>query len=652
MEANLYDAFFPLLSVLGYGAALTCITKKDPGINLFASIGLVILAMYPLGFIEGFQHSWIVLAFGVALLPVACWELARKGYARLALLPEVVVPLLFVLGYWLLNHDARIHYTSEAQYWGKASKALFFFNSYVTNDVPVGWKEYFPGAALFHRFCLSLMPMKDGTLYFGHAVMYGMIAAPLFTRMRWRNWGAVALLSGTIFLAVQGLGRGGLFVLYVDALLGLGFASLLVFVYRVRVVGAQVAALVLAASAMTMIKSPGLLLVIFVLLFAVIAWRRELFARSDLRKGLVLALALTVAVPLALNTSWKVRNEVYAINKKLPFQMPTERIGALLSGSPQDLDRRIVKAFFMALSSYPINNISHPDRAIYKAIEAAGVQPNYSHIPKLHVVGWIACISAVFLMALAMRRERRKDILAAWGFLTATCLFYLASILYLELFVFTPFEGLNVMSMPRYAGVFLMGYFLFPVCLVLGPAPGTPGGGAVAPESDAKAARRGKRIVAAFGVLLASLWVWDTPGYYFLYPSRDWADEARAFHEAHDIVAQEGIDLERNRLLFFTLYKVEGNWNYTSYEFFPLPVEEVVPPVEICDGSEKAALARERLMNAMQRADYALTIESETECFREVFAANLPSGGKGAMLFRVRHDGSAQDAGFALDPVR
>lgn len=654
MDFSILSALLPLASLLGYGFALTCVSRKDPGINLFAATGIVMLGMYPLGFLQAFQYGVVLLALGVLLLPLALWRLSRSGQIGLLLQPEVLIPVGFAVLYWMANNNAQVHYTSEAEYWGRASKALFYYNSYVTNEVPVGWKEYFPGAALFHRFCLTVMPMRDSTLYFGHALLLAMFGAPLFTRMRWKQGGALILLGLSIFLAIQGLGRGALFKLFVDVFLGIGFASLLVFVFRVRVDKAQAFMLALAALAVTMIKSPGIVLVVLVLVFALVVWRKEIFSRNAGRSHAVLALVLLLALPLALNVSWKVRNEVYNVKKQLPFRAPAERISAMLSGEPQELDRRIVNAFFAALSSMPINNISHADRLVFKVAEGVGIQPDYRKLPKLHVVGWLICISALFLMVALRHRHRRGDLAAAWGVLTGACMFYLISILYLELFVFSPYEGLNVMSMPRYAGVFLMAYFLFPVCLLLEPDRGEltveKGTGTAVVEGKCR-----KQTVAAFSLLLALLYFWDTPGYYFRFLSRDWQDNVNACYEAYDAAATAGISFEDNELFFVKLGPTKGIWGLTSYHYFPTRVREYQRQEGICGGADDAfSDVQVALVNAAAQARYLMSPDGTSECFRKVFREYLPEDGSQALLYRVDplHDAASGTPSFMLRSIR
>ncbi|UZP66989.1 hypothetical protein N1030_15465 [Desulfovibrio mangrovi] len=653
MDLSIASALLPLASVLGYGFALTCFTRKDPGINLFAAVGIVMLGMYPLGFMHAFQFAWVLLGLGLVLLPLAVRRLSRSGDLHLLVLPEVLVPVGFISLFWVMNHDALVHYVSEAEYWAKASKALFYYNSYVTNEVPVGWKEYFPGAALFHRFCLSVMPMKDSTLYYGHAMLVGMIGAPLFTRMRWKHWGALALLVLSIFLVVQALGRGALFKLFVDVFLGIGFASLLVFVFRVRVERAQAVVLSLAAAAITLIKSPGIVLVILVALFTLVVWRRELFSRDAGRRNAVLALVLLLALPLALNASWKVRNEVYSVKKQLPFRAPAERISAMLSGEPQDLDRRIVKAFFAALSSMPINNISHADRLVFKAAESVGLEPDYRKLPKLHVVGWLVCISVVFLMAAAKRRRGRRDLAAAWAVLTGACLFYLISILYLELFVFTPYEGLNVMSMPRYAGVFLMAYFLFPVSILLGPE----GEGRLAEKEVGQIGleeKCRKRLVVGFSVLLALLCFWDTPGYYFRYLSRDWREDVTAYYETYGVAEKAGVVFGDDELFFAVLRPMKGLWSTASYRYFPVRVREFQTKEGVCGEGDKVQSRQAELVQSVGAYRYFMSPDGSTDCFRKLFKDHLPAEGASALLYRVVkvNDIANESSSYMLRPVQ
>ncbi|MFV0422506.1 hypothetical protein [Oleidesulfovibrio sp.] len=653
METSVLSAALPLASVTGYGLSLTCITKKNPGINLFAAVGLILLAMYPLGFLHAFQWAWVILFVGIMLLPFSIWFLAKKGHVRLIALPEVILPLLFIVLYWLFNHNAFAHYTSEGQYWGKASKALYFFNSYVTNEIPVGWKEYFPGAALFHRFCLTVMPMADSTLYFGHAIMIGMIAAPLFTSLHWRRKSTLVLMLLSLFIAVQGPGRGVLFKLFVDGFLGLGFASLLVFIYRVRIDKVQAISITLAACAITFIKSAGIVLVIMAVIFGALVWRKEIFSRSAARSAALLALILMVAMPMAISTSWKIRNESLHITKQLPFTTPTERIAALLSGSPQGHDGQIVDAFMKALSSYPINNISHSDRFVYKAIEALGFDADYRKIPKLHVVGWLVCISLIFMLA-ALRRKKghRKDILLTWSILTGFCLFYLLSILYLQLFIFSTYEGLNVMSMPRYAGVFLMAYFLFAVSLLLGPSRTE-----VAQTEDCQQAgsevKKGRITASCFALLLALLYLWDTPGYYFRYLSKEWRDNVTAYQNAYAFAEQAGITFKDDELLFITVRPVKEIWDLTSYHYFPVRLQEFQPSVDICKDQEQYANYNKKLIKYAEQRKYLMTIDANTDCFQNIFKEHLPEEYADTMLFSIiKNPTSENKTDFRLVPIR
>ena len=408
---------------------------------------------------------YLALALSLVSILVLIFYFIRNIRNLKTLLKNIITPglvffLLLSFISWKTHSGRMLVEWDEFSHWGLAVKNIFFTDRlYTYPGAVIIYADYPPITALFQYFCLKVLGAYVESYLF-QAVLYFYIgfAIYLFHDVEFSDCKGLVLRSIFIIFIPVVLFSKFYTCLYVDAILGILFAYILLRHFSEKEGKFKSINIALAYFTLTLVKSSGAALALFAAI--VITADRIYQSRSNklplfksesgkfsLQKvfTLVLPYLVIITAKLSWSTHIKIQNVGFARDTS---RMTFGNIIGFLFGNPSEVQSQIVKNFGKALISNPISD---------------------NEIMFLPYIAWILvilCISAWLL-----RTIEKKPFISRYVFaeinLFILSIIYCISLLVIYVFAFSENEALQLASYKRYAATFILGLIYFSFGLLL-----------------------------------------------------------------------------------------------------------------------------------------------------------------------------------------
>lgn len=221
----------PLLSLLalsGLWMQSARLLRLEAAPALLVAVAASLLILYVgglLGWLDAVVWGLRGLGSVAAVLALTAWwrqtERPLPG-------PAVVVPIVLVLGFWGLHHDASYFYYDEFGHWGIYLRDMLAAGEFWGAETNARHPQYVPGGPLWQYFFVQGAPTvrPDAVAYLAQFILLIAPLTLLWHRLAWSEWPWVLGLLGVLMLGLAAF-TPGITSLYVDQVLSAWFVGAL-----------------------------------------------------------------------------------------------------------------------------------------------------------------------------------------------------------------------------------------------------------------------------------------------------------------------------------------------------------------------------------------------------------------------------------------
>lgn len=413
------------------------------------AVYLLILILYVCGLAGSLRVGvWLILILAALSLlfylksSVGQWKACVRQLAT----PGILVFVLAAGAALVLLRGRLLTQWDEFSHWGLVVRNMMALDRF--GNLPQAttyFKGYPPAAALLEYFFARLggVPLAESYLYRAMDLWLAVMLAASLRRFGWKQWPGVLLQTGLAVLVPFIFYETPYATVYVDALLGVLFASIL-WSWLTRQGSEEFALLELGLGlcVLCLVKSAGAGLAMFALLIA--AAERFWVCRRPL-PGTIRGCVL-LAVPLL---GWLVGKMSWGM-----YLRATDTEGAWdTSGLTLD---GVLGLFRPDVPEYRVSTMQEFKRQLLHPLE--------SGLIRISPAGWavVLVLAGICIWLLCAKANRRRNAVLFGGLSLSFCV-YTLSLLLLYLFTYSEYEARRVASFHRYMGTFLLGFALLTV---------------------------------------------------------------------------------------------------------------------------------------------------------------------------------------------
>ena len=377
-----------------------------------------------------------------------------KTFLKNIITPGLIFFLVLSFIAWKTHSGRMLVEWDEFSHWGLAVKNIFFTDKlYTYPGAVIIYADYPPITALFQYFCLKILgAYVESYLFQAIAYFYMGFAIYLFHDVEFSDCKGILLRSIFVIFIPAALFSKFYTCLYVDAILGILFAYILLRHFTEKESNFKTLSISLAYFTLTLVKSSGAALALFAAIIitadkiyqsrsAKLPLFRSESNKVSLRKSFTLALPYLVII--ASKFSWvihiKIQNVAFARDTS---RMTFSNAVGFLFGKANEVQSQIVKNFGKAIISKPISD---------------------NEIMFLPYIAWVLIILCISVWLL--RTIDKKPIISRYVFaetiIFILSLVYCISLLVIYVFAFSENEALHLASYKRYAATFILGSMYF-----------------------------------------------------------------------------------------------------------------------------------------------------------------------------------------------
>ena len=408
---------------------------------------------------------YFIIALSLASIVVFVFYFIKNIRNLRILLKNIITPgLIFFLVFsfiaWKAHSGRMLVEWDEFSHWGLAVKNIFFTDRlYTYLGANIIYADYPPVTALFQYFCLKILgAYVESYLFQAIAYFYIGFAIYLFHDVEFSDCKGILLRSIFVIFIPVVLFSKFYTCLYVDAILGILFAYILLRHFTEKEGKFKSLSITLAYFALILVKSSGAALALFA---AIIITADRIFqtrsAKLPLFKSesnkLSLRKVFTIALPYLVLITAKLSWSIHIKIQNVGFARDTSRMTfsnavGFLFGKASEIQSQVAKNFGKALVLKPISD---------------------NEIMFLPYIAWI-----IFLLCISvwlLRTIDKKNLISRYVFAETIVfilsLVYCISLLVIYVFTFSENEALHLASYKRYAATFILGFMYFSFGLLL-----------------------------------------------------------------------------------------------------------------------------------------------------------------------------------------
>lgn len=301
------------------------------------------------------------------------------------------------------------------------------------------FKDYPPGTALFQYFWLKLTGFKESSMITAYSIMILSMLMIGAHQITWKNWSRIIVYILLILPIPMIFYSNAYSAILIDPILGVTYAYGLASLFLAKRLDLFVSIRTgFALSFLIILKSTGLLSVVFILLYIIIKTLNNKNKKTNKNK---LPYFILFSLPLIVQITWKIHLHVNKIAKT--FKMEGISIGKVIS-------------------TFTGNGPAYHKNVIISFIEAILNKPLTTNI--ISMTSWSYLILFILLSVIIIRFaptivEKKKFLLM----LTSVYIYgfvYLISLLLMYLFVFNEKQGMMLVSFVRYMNVYNLSVLL------------------------------------------------------------------------------------------------------------------------------------------------------------------------------------------------
>lgn len=221
----------PLLSLLalcGFWTHTARWLRLDAAPALLLAVAAMLAVLYTGGLLGVLDATvWGLRGLGLVagvLAVTAWWRQPERSLPS----PAVVVPIVLVLAFWALHHDASYFYYDEFGHWGIYLRDMLAAGEFWGAETNARHPQYVPGGPLWQYFFVqgASTVRPDGLAYLAQFVLLISPLSLLWHRLGWPDWPWVLGLLVVLMLGLAAF-TPGITSLYVDHLLSAWFVGAL-----------------------------------------------------------------------------------------------------------------------------------------------------------------------------------------------------------------------------------------------------------------------------------------------------------------------------------------------------------------------------------------------------------------------------------------
>jgi len=438
---------FFLFCSLSFGGAALFKRRFEQVLPL--SFFALIFVLYVCGLCGSIEVGiWLVWALGAVALAVAAWSLWRQKVTWAQLITPGLLAFAFCFfGLWVIQTGRRSSLFDDFNHWALIVKNMFYATGFGNGpDTPTLFRNYPPAMALLEFFFVKANGVfQEDMLIRASSIFVCALQIPIFRHVSWRQaWKALLLLPIVLFMPMLFFWDAYLSV-YVDATLGLLLLYMLYAFVDGEADGFTWVCIGLCAAILTLTKISGLGLAMIGLL--VITLQKRAWPRGW---GWV---ALPYGLVLLAYFSWN----AYFRSLNLPGMFANE--GISLQNIIAFLQRRGLPYQYTVARSFVLDLLQTPH---YGGSQFSSFS---IRLPLVQVVALFCVLAGIC----AMQRPKEKRGEMVWTFVALMAGFgvYIVSMLLLYLFDYPVYQALELMSLERYMGTYLVAMLGFVVYTAL-----------------------------------------------------------------------------------------------------------------------------------------------------------------------------------------
>jgi hypothetical protein len=408
-------------------------------IALINYVAITLGIIYPVdNLIISFGFIWLIFEF---LQYVVFKRPLRFSISLLIIYLGIIILITFVI------HDACFYYWDEFSFWGKISKLIYQTNLLPDINTPINFKDYPPGAALFHYFIYRILgKFSEPIAFLAQDIL---LIAPLFAIAAANNDRNLSAIIGLIILLIASVAfyePALLQNLYVDILVGCYFAGIISIIYLTKNSAQKYLTIFPVILFLTLIKQVGLFFAEFTIIMLIVDF---LLDRNVVKKRMFFSyLTLLITLLIILHQSWVIH--YHQLNIEKTFGTHTMHIQTIIKDLIYTENKTIslIKQVFYKAWFYPGKEISarvHTSVAIQL---------------------FIFIIMSYFLIRWEKDNLNRKRYLMLFLFLFVGLLAYSAGLLTFYMYSFSSVEAVCIASFGRYMHIYLIAYTLIMIGLL------------------------------------------------------------------------------------------------------------------------------------------------------------------------------------------
>ena len=438
---------FFLFCSLSFGGAALCKRRFEQALPL--SFFALILILYVCGLCGSIAVGiGLMWALGAAALAGTAWSLWRRKVAWTQLITPGLLAFAFCFfGLWMLQTGRRSSLFDDFTHWALIVRNMFYATGFGNGpDTPTIFRNYPPAMALLEFFFVKTGGVfREDMLIRASSIFVCVLQIPIFRHVSWRQaWKVPLLLPIVLFMPMLFFADVYLSV-YVDATLGLLLLYLLYSFVDGEADGFAWMCVGLAAAVLTLTKISGLGLTFIGLLTITLqkrAWRSGW--------GWV---ALPYALVLFAYFTWN----AYFRSLNLPGEFLNEGINlqniiAFLQRQGMPYQYTVAQNFVQDLLETP-----HYGGSPFSSFSI--------RMPLVQVVALFCVLAGI--CAMLRPKEKRGEMVRMFSVLMAGFGVYILATLCLFLFDYLDYQAIQLMSLERYMGTYLVAMLGFLVYIAL-----------------------------------------------------------------------------------------------------------------------------------------------------------------------------------------
>ncbi len=452
-----------LAGLIILAAVISYFWKKDVAFIIPMCVLFTIIVLYIFS-ISGAMLAGVYAIYAVGLLGVIGFIYSavrhKKGFFKsVSWTPIAVMAGFALLSLWAHN-GRQITLWDEFSHWGRVVKDMYVLNALGTHpDSMVIFQNYPPGTALLEYLFVRIRgSFVEAEMYHAMNVLYFSLVMPLFAGLKRKNTFKIIIIMLIAVILPTGFYDTMHDSLYVDGILGVLFAYVLIVYFTNRLSTFTLINISLALFVLAIVKQSGAGLA--ALAVFVIAVDLIFIKKADVKEHFKNSNKISAALGMALPV-------LFILGAKLSWSAYLSSSAARISFDAGGITLDKIITVFVRFSGTQLQQETLLSflKVFVTVTNSSGIGNFIFNIPPFAFIAAFIFIGA--LLYYKSEGGTKKRIIVTGITLFISAMAYMLTLLCSYLFVFTELEGSNLASYSRYVGTFYLGIYMFLAAYIL-----------------------------------------------------------------------------------------------------------------------------------------------------------------------------------------